>query len=136
MSLLPSYRRIYLTDYAASYKDLISTLSVSVNNAFDSIFQAMNNGISLKDNILCTVVSVPIKVDSSGNPVQATSFKVTYTTATLGTQVIAAIGPTGVYPLSQPFISSTQNGTTVIINNITGLQANTQYTLTVVAWGT
>jgi hypothetical protein len=136
MGLLQSYRRIFNTDYAKQYQDLINTLSVSVNQGFDNLYQAMQNNVNLTNNILCTVASVPVTVDSTGNPIPATAFAVTFTTKMLGATVIAASGPNGTYPTSAPLISYTQNNKNVTINNISGLQANTQYTLTIVAWGT
>jgi hypothetical protein len=136
MGLLQSYRRIFNTDYAKQYQDLINTLAVSINQGFDNLYQMANNNVSLTNNILCTVASVPVTVNSSGTPTTSTAFAISFTTKMLGATVLNAVGPSGTYPTSQPFISFTQNNQNIVINNISGLQANTQYTLTIVAWGT
>jgi hypothetical protein len=50
--------------------------------------------------------------------------------------VLSAINETNtsVYPTSTPFISFSQVGKTVTINNIKGLQSGYKYTLTLVAF--
>jgi hypothetical protein len=133
---LPSFRRIYKTDYEQQYQKLIDTLSVSLNNAFDSIFGALNNGISLTDNIACTVKDVIIQVDSSGKPLTSTSFNINTIGTIKGVQVIQAtnLDNPGIYPTSQPFITYTQNNQTILILNASGLQVNVRYSVRVVAY--
>lgn len=134
---IQAYRRIYKTDYEQQYQKLIDTLSVSLNAAFDSLFGALNNGISLNDNIACTVKDISVQVDSSGKPLQTTTFAITTTTGAIsGIQVIKATNTdsSSVYPISQPFITYTQNNTIITIVNISGLQASAHYTLRVVAY--
>lgn len=135
---LPSWRRIFTTDYDKQYQKLIDTLAVSLNNAMDSIFGTLNNNVSLADNIFCDVKMVTVTVNSTGTPVQGLAFTLSNVTTPLtGVQVINALNNTKstIYPTSQPFISYTQSGQTITINNITGLQANNNYTLTIVAYG-
>lgn len=138
--ILPSFRRIFTQDYEAQYKKLIDTLSVSLNNGITSLYSALTNNVSLSDNIYATVKTLSLKVDANGNPLNTTSFNLnSYMTSNQiqGISVINAINQdnSNTYPVSGPFISYTQNGTTVTVNNITGLQQGANYNITVVAWG-
>lgn len=134
---LPTYTRIFKTDYPADEQDLISKLSTPINNSFQVIFQATSNNISLSDNIFCTVKQITVSVDSSGNPTAAASFQIQTTGIIQGITVLRAVNQTStqVFPTSQPFISYSQNSTLINITNIAGLPTGNSFLLTCVAWG-
>ena len=134
--LIPTLKRLFTTDFPAKYQELVEQLSYIVNTNEDVLFQALNNNLTLKDNLYSQVVTLTVTVDSTGKPISTTSFTSSLQTAILGTLVLNAVsvGST-VYPTSGIFCSFTQNGSSVIINNITGLPANTQFTLTLATFG-
>jgi len=139
MAKLSSYRRIITNDFEEEEQPLVEQLSVSLNQAFNQVYYALNGRISLVDNIQCTVAALNIIVDSTGKPTSQTSFKLTGGAdySIIGCQVIRAENQTNpaIYPTGQPFISFTQNSGSLYINNITSLQANQRYSILVVAYG-
>jgi hypothetical protein len=72
---LPTFRRLNIANFAEEYRELIDTLSNSINTAIDSIHNALNNKLSLADNFLCDLKDIEISVDSSGIPTSTTTFK-------------------------------------------------------------
>lgn len=137
MAKLSNYRRIVTNDYKAEDRDLVDRMALSINNGFDPLYFALNKRLTLSDNMLATVKDVEVKVDSNGTPLITTSFKLDADYQVAGCQVILAqnLVNSNVYPTGQPFISFTQNGSNVFINNITNLQANTRYLVRIVAYG-
>lgn len=135
--LIPAFKRILKTDYAQQFQQMIETLSYSINNAIESLNDAMDNSVSLKDNILCTIKTLSVQVDMNGKPLTSLIFPLSFTGQVLGVTVMNTINQTNssVYPVGavQMFWVQTQTG--VQINNITGLQPNNTYNIVVVAWG-
>jgi hypothetical protein len=115
----------------------VDQLAVSLNIGIESLYNALNKNVSLKDNMLCTVKDLTITVDATGKPTTSTQFALDISGQIIGTQVIYAINTTNSasYPTGGIFISFTQTTTGVLINNITGLPANQAFTVRVVAYG-
>lgn len=139
MPKIPNYRRIFRTDYEQEYQKLVETLSVSINNGFEVLYDALNKKLSLKENGLNSVKDVDVNVGSNGVPRQTTGFLIDNPNISkvIGLEVILAKNndSTSIYPTSHPFISFSQDNKTIYINHISGLQANTSYTLRIVAYG-
>ena len=134
MAKLPSFPRLKKTDFAPEFQGLIEQLSYTVNNGLEALTNAVSGNLGT-ENLDVSVKTVTLTVDSSGTPIGGASFSVDSTTSILGLRVIKAVNLTNaiVYPTGQPFISYTQSGNRITINNITGLPANYRFTLTVVA---
>lgn len=134
---LPSFKRLIRTDYKQEFQSLIDQLSVSINIGIESIYDALNRKITLRDNIACTVKEIDVKVDVTGTPITTTLFKMDISNRLDGIVVLNALNQTDstVYPTGGIFISWTQTQNGILINNITGLQANQTYTLKLVAFG-
>lgn len=138
MSSLPTFKSLQASDFDDQYKDLINKLATIFNNEIQSLFTALNNGVSLADNILCTVKDVPIVVDANGNPTNAANFAISVKNLRVrGCTVIRAVNTTNnsTFPTGAPFVSYTPGTQQVTINNVTGLTPGDQWTLTVIAWG-
>lgn len=136
MAKLSSYRRLIKTDFAQEYQPLIEQIGISVNNGFDTIFNALNGKLSFVDNILSTVVEFRVTVNDEGNPQQTTQFKLDKNqTNLIGLIVLNISGvdnPT-LRALSGLAISYTPNNGIVTINNIKGLEAGKPYNIKVLA---
>lgn len=136
--VIGNWRRLFYTDFPADQQSLIQKLSIPLNSSMESLYNAMNNNVSLNDNIACTVKTITVTVDGTGKPVAngTSSFVVGVTTAITGISVLKATDNTNnnTYPTSAPFISYSQSSTTVTINNITGLVAGDNWQLVIVAW--
>lgn len=137
MALLPSFRRLMSTNFEKQYQNLINTLALSLNNGIQVIYDALNNELTFRDNVKCTVVDVTLQVNSSGTPTQGGTITLTFTGSVDGvfvTMVTNVNNPT-TYPTGAVQVFGQQSGTTYIINNVTGLQANTSYTIRVIVLG-
>jgi hypothetical protein len=135
--IIPSFKRILNTDYAQQFQQLIATLGFTLNNAIENINDALDNNISLADNILCTVKTFSLQVDSTGKPTTSTTFPLTFTGQCQGLSVINVTNTTNssTYPTGGVTISFAQTQNGIQINNITGLPTNNTFSLTVIAWG-
>lgn len=135
---LSSFKRLDRQDFDQQYQDLIDKLGFVLNNDIQGIYSALNGGLSLADNLLCTIKDVPVVVDENGIPKNSAQFQIDKTNMrVLGCQVVNAINTTdsNTYPTGAPFINFTPGTQSVTINHVTGLQPNQNYTLTVIAYG-
>ena len=133
---LPSFRRILKTDYKEEFQSLVETLSSSIKNGIEVIYQAFNKAINLKDNIACTVKEIEIEVDGSGFPKNKTSFTLDTAGRIIGICVLNAFHTksSSILPSSGIFISFSQESKTIIISNIKGLPSNQVFRITLVAF--
>lgn len=132
MAKLSGYRRIVKNDYADEYKPLIDQLSVSVNNGFDTLFNAINGKLNFYDNIASTIVEFKVAVGSGGFPLQKTQFKLSNNQTNVeGILVLRVTGSsdTSLLPTSGVGVSYTASSGIVTIDNIQGLQENKTYLL-------
>jgi len=136
--LLPSFKNIISSDFPKQYYDLMNQLALLLNNTLSSVFQCLANGVSLDDNIACTVQDVTISVNASGTPSSPSAFLLETSNTVRGTTVIQAINQanSAVYPLAAVMVFGAQNGNMYNIANVVGLQPNTSYIIRVVAWQT
>ena len=132
----PTFKRIYKTDYPQEQQSLVEKISLTVNNGFEVLYNAMSRNVNLQDNIACTLKTITVKVDSSGIPTSTLSFKIDTIGQIKGTEVIRAENQTNsaTYVTSHPFITYTQDNNTITVNHISGLPANNTFNLTVIAW--
>src|ERR1035437_4933532 len=74
MAKLPAYKRVYYTDFPKDSQPAMEQLSYTINNAFEGIFGALNNGLNLADNLSVSVRDLTVNVDATGNPLSTLSF--------------------------------------------------------------
>jgi hypothetical protein len=132
----PTFKRIYKTDFPTQEQSLVEKLSLTINNGFEVIYNAMARNVSLSDNVACTVKTISVKVDSSGTPTSSLSFKLDVVGQIKGISVVKAENLTNsnVYVTSHPFLTYTQNDMTITVNNVSGLPANNTFNITLIAW--
>jgi len=133
---LPSYRRIFKTDYAEDYQELVEKLAVSINNGFDTVYDALNKKLTFGDNIACTIAEFTVSVDASGNPTKKNvQFKLGENQTSIQGLMVIDCYTEGdeLPPPSAPFISFVKNEGNVLIKNIKGLTLNTSYVIKVLA---
>ena len=134
---IPSFKRLFKNDFKEEYQALVEQLAVSINDGFDTLYNALNRGLTIRDNMTATVKDVDVVVDSNGLPSSKTSVPLDFTTKVDGVIVIMASNLTN--PNSYPdavFISFTQQDKTIVLNKITGLTAGSKYRIRLVAFGT
>lgn len=138
MSQLPTFKSLQSSDFDQQYQELINKLALIFNNEIQSLFAALNHGVSLADNILCVVKDVPVVVDVDGNTTNTASFSISVPNMRVrGCTVIRAVNTTNsnTYPTGAPFVNFTPGTSQVTIDHVTGLQPGDQWTLTCIAWG-
>lgn len=136
--LLPNFKRIVKSDYPKEYQDLVDRLAGSINIGFELLYNLTNGRIS-SDNLAVVTRDIIIAVDAAGIPLSPTNVSLNNNVRTVtGARVILAQNQTNTntYPISAPFISFFQNGTSVQIQHVTGLQPGNQYLLRVELQGT
>lgn len=133
---LPTFKRLIKSDYKEEYQSLIETLSFSINNGIESLYQALNKAISLKDNVACTVKDIPVEVNTDGTPKVKTAFTLDTTNRILGICVLNAVNTknSAILPTSGVFVSFAQENKNIIISNVKGIPADQPFTLSIVAF--
>lgn len=134
---LPSFKRLIKTDFQEEFQALVDTLSTSLNVGIESLYDAINRKLTLRDNVACVVKELDIAVTSTGIPKVSTAFPVDIPNRIDGLMVMNATNLTnpGTYPTSGVFISWSQTQTGILIKHITGLQADQTYRIRIVAFG-
>lgn len=135
---IPSYRRLFKQDFDSKDQPLVERLSYTINIGFETLYQALSNRLSFNDNFNANVKTFQVQVDANGDPVGSNlGFSTTISGNVVGILVINArnLKDSNTYPTTAPFVSFTGSSGSIKINNITGLQANTLYSLTVIAFG-
>lgn len=119
-------------------------LAFPINTAMDSIFDIFNRKISLKDNILCIVKDVDVKVDSRGVPKPVVGFSSDLATPVQGISIINVLNLDNAksYPNGGLTLSFAQNGNVINITHISGLyptggttSLSDKFRIKVIAWG-
>jgi hypothetical protein len=135
---LPNFKRLNIVDFTEEQQALVEKLADSLNIGIDSVYLALANRLTFTDNFSATQKSFQVTVNSLGIPVAPIGFRLNtnsnVTPRITGSQVIVANNLTNplVFPTATPFLSYTQNGTSVNINHIAGLPAGYNFELTVV----
>lgn len=136
MAKLPAYKRLYYNDFPKEAQTIIEQLSYTINNAFEGIFNALNNNINLRDNLAVSVRDITVNVDANGNPLSVLTFGIDNNNPIDGVLVIRALNQSnkGVFPTSGIFITYTQTGNKVTISNITGIPTNNTFLVRIIAF--
>jgi len=126
---LSNFKRIITNDFDQEDQKLVERLGGNLNDGIDALYFALNNKLTFEDNFLATVKDVDITVDATGTPIIRTSVLLLNNLPVKGTFVISATNKSNaaLYPTSAPFISFSQNGNALFIDNITGLVPNNRY---------
>jgi hypothetical protein len=133
MARINRIKRILRGDFKSEFHPLIDRLGYVLNSFMQEVETQINGNLDI-DNLASDVITFKIKVDGTGVPVGNNLVKSTVLRPS-GTTVISATNEDDgdAFPTSQPFISFTTgtNSTVMKIRNISGLQADADYTLTV-----
>jgi hypothetical protein len=131
MSKLQAPKKIRIEDFKSDQSDLISKIGFVYNSFADQVYQVLNGNVDY-DNLKRQIVTLDITVDANGALVNAPSIKYNLNSKLKGITVLNAVNlvNSNTYPSSHPFISWDLNGSLINIKNISGLQNNSQYRLT------
>lgn len=134
MAKITEFKRLIREDFPEKYHDLIDKLAFALNPTLEQTKNALSNGLDFINNLNSQVKELDITVNSAGIPKSPTSFKSTVSGSCKGIWCIRADNLTSsiTYPSSCPFISFSQSNDQVIIDHISGLQADNKYRLRLV----
>jgi hypothetical protein len=130
---LSTIKQIIVEDFPSDSREVVEKLASSLNPFFDQIGQILNKNVSI-DNLSQEIKTFTVEVDATGKPKTTTSIKYSLKSTPQGIVCIRAIAAqSGIYPTSSPFISFDIDSTTntLTIKNITGLPANTKFSLSI-----
>lgn len=135
MAKLKSYARINTADYTDEQQPLVEQLGLQINTGFEPVYSALSNRLTFEENFLCTVREVEMTLAASGIPLNRTSIILDNNLPVKSVLTLSVVNKTSasVFPTGAPFISFTQNGTTLFIDHITGLVPNNRYVVRILA---
>jgi hypothetical protein len=124
-------KKIRTEDFDSEDQEMIGKLAFSFNSFSDEVYQQLNGALDY-DNLNRQVVVLTVTMDKNGKVTQSPTIKVQLNGRIRGVQVLNAVNVNniGVYPTGAPFVSWSLNSNLLTILNITGLQASSQYQLT------
>lgn len=129
--------KLDVSNFPEDAQETISVLASIYNPMIDALDQILNGNVDF-ENLNQVLFQIDVTVDSTGKPVTGTKVNLgSAKSQPSGMQVVRAQNLTSAttYPSAQPFISYTPAGNGLVnFNNISGLQANNKYRLTVVAY--
>lgn len=135
---LSSYTRILTQEYDAQFQPLVEKLAGSINSALGQIFIALDNNLSVADNLATLTKTLTFSTNSSG--VLTTPSSIVLPTSRASSQVIGLLPirvqgagdvvPTSGVTLTWKQVSAT-SGNQIQITNATGLPSGVSFTVTV-----
>lgn len=124
-------KKIRAEDFAEDQRETIQKLGFTFNSFADEVYQALNKRLDY-DNLSRELVTVTIQIDTTGKLINPPQIKTSLLSKIRGIQTINAINlrNSTIYPTGYPFVSWTINGQIITVLNVTGLQNNSEYQLT------
>lgn len=132
MSKIERPKRINEQDVSKESREAVAAVGDAINLFMEQVYTAMNKRVTISENLNMEYKQFKITVDISGNPVKTVKFNSNLVTRVYGMQVVRAFG--GI-PTNQPFITFVDNSGLITIQNVSGLVADTEYTLVVLLLG-
>lgn len=129
MPELSNIRRIITEDFPTEDRETVAKLASILNFFMEEVTNTVNGELDF-DNLKRGTKTIEITVDANGTPIGTDKF--TFDNGLQGTKVIRAtnLANRNIYPTSHPFVTFEPIDSGVYrINNISGLQANTKYSL-------
>lgn len=135
MATLPEIKRIIIEDFAEEDQELVGKLAFSLNFFMEQTVDSLNKKLDF-NNFNQELKTFEVTVDGNNTPTVNNLLKTTVPSVQ-GIQVISAVNISNIntYPTGTPFISFSRNADLLTLKNITGLQANNRYQLTVILYG-
>lgn len=123
--------KIRTEDFGEEGKEVADKIGGVYNNFVDQVYQQLSGGIDY-ENLKRQVVNIDITTDAAGKAINPPSIRYTLSGRLRGINVLNAVNlvNSNIYPTAHPFISWTINGQQIVILNVAGLPASTQFRLT------
>jgi hypothetical protein len=134
---LPSFRRIFSSDYKEEMKQFVDQFGVIYNGNTEVLYDALNNKLTLKENFAATITEFSVAVNDSGVPLQTTTVRMSNNQTTVeGIVVLTAVGGRNgdIMPLAAPYIDAIKDGNLLTIKHVTGLVPGVSYRIKAVVY--
>ena len=125
-------KKIRAEDFKSDDQALISKLSYPFNDLADSFYFNLNKALDF-DNMNRDLINVNVNINATGGVANLPQVKYNLRTKPRGVVCVNAVNSVNpnIYPTQSPFVSWSLNSDgTLQILNVTGLQVNSQYILT------
>ena len=124
-------KRIITEEYPTENQILIQKLAFTLNNFMIEVVDAINGNIGI-ENLTQEFKVIDIQTDIDGYPIGNNKFTTKFASVQ-GIVVLSArnLTNTNSYIKSAPFVSFSQKANIITVNNITGLEVNNKYRLTI-----
>jgi len=137
MGRVPDIKRIRKEDFDEKNQPMIERLAYSINTFMDQVIFLLNKNVDFQ-NLNQQIITYNITINSSGNLVNPPNIRTSLKSKPAGVICISAtnVNNPSIFPTSQPFVSiGIINNSTVSIENISGLQSDSAYQLTLLIIG-
>lgn len=119
-------------DFDSEHQDTVGKIAKIYNQFTESVFRVLDGNIDFT-NLSRQIVTIDITTDATGKLVNPPQIKLTIPGRVNGLNCISAINlvKSDVYPTSAPFISYSVGNSILTILNVSGIQNNSQFRLTI-----
>lgn len=127
---LPSFRRLFSSDYRAEMKQFVDQFGVIYNANTESVYDALNNKLTFQDNFAATIADFTVNVNERGVPNQKTQLKMSNNQTTVsGIMVISALGGNNgtILPLAGVYVNATKDGDFLTIQHVKGIPVGVNF---------
>ena len=124
-------KKLRVEDFKSDQQDLVSKIAFVYNVFADEVYAILNGNVGT-DNTNSQDVEIIVKMDASNMVINSPQIKTNGKGKVKGIIVLNAVNQVNpsTYPTTWPGINFTINGDILTILNITGLQASSEYKLT------
>jgi len=130
MGKVPDIKRISIEDFPQEYKPLVEKLAFPLNSFMEQIRNLFDKNIDFS-NLNQELITLKVQTNENSKPLSNLTFKSALRNKVRGIVVLSAniTSSNNTFPSQAPFISFSQNLSTVTISNISGLAPETTYEL-------
>ena len=130
MAQLPEIKRLHRQDFP-DQTSWIDGLLAPLNRFFDSVYTALNRGLTFRDNMVAQVKELEFRETSGTYPIRFAWNLKSQPTDLIVTRVVTVSGSG---PSGAVWANWSYNGSAVEIEDITGLTADDEYKIRVIAF--
>lgn len=132
MARISTPATLRVEDFKDEDREVAEKLANTLNPFMDEVYRQFNGNIGF-ENLNRQVVTLEVRINATGGVINSPQIRTSLRSKVIGTNVISAVNieNSSTYPTSHPFINGTVNGNIFTIDNVSGLQNGSRYTLTV-----
>lgn len=130
MAQLPEIKKLHRQDFP-SQTAWIDKLLAPLNRFFDSVYTALNKGLTFRENMVAQVKELTFREDASTYPIQFSWELRSQPTDLLITRVVTQSGSN---PTAAVWPRWSFDGSSVSIEDITGLSSGSEYKIRIIAF--